>query len=492
MLRQFSAQRIISFFLLDWLGTLGMLLLASYLRGRVGDLPASLGIVEEWPGAYGVGTLPSQAAALVVLIWPVFFVFFSVYDGRRNGTLRAELSNVMAAVCVSSFVLAGVLFFTYRETSRVLMVFFFLLDLVLLLSSRVALWIIRHARNGRGMAQRRAVLVVGAGDVGQNVVQQLQECAWSDVNLVGYLDDDVGKQGKTIVGSPVLGTLDQVVEIIKAHKVQDAIVTLPLHAHERLVSVCRLLQEASVRVHVVPDLFALSFPSATLDGFGGIPVIDLGQPGIHGWRRALKRAFDIVVTLPIVILLSPLMALVVILVKIESPGPVIFKQERIGENGVPFTFYKFRSMRCDADPEVHKAHVKRLIEENVELGASSEENVSLKMEDDPRITRVGRFIRKTSIDELPQFFNVLKGNMSVVGPRPPIPYEVNIYKDWHRRRLEGLPGITGWWQVKGRNRVSFDEMVRMDIYYVEHQSLWLDLKILLMTPWAVISGRGAG
>jgi exopolysaccharide biosynthesis polyprenyl glycosylphosphotransferase len=492
MLRQFSTERIVGFFLVDLLGTLSMLLLAAGLRDRVGDLPALPGIVEEWPGAYGVGTLPPQAIALVTLIWPAFFVAFSVYDGRRNGTLRAELGSVATAVCVSTLVLAGVLFFTYRETSRLLIVIFFLADLVLLLGGRLLLWIIRRAQNGRGMAQRRAVLVVGAGDVGQNVVRQLQEHAWADVNLVGYLDDDAGKQGKDIAGLPVLGTLDEVIGIIKTHKVQDAIVALPMHAHERLVSVCQALQEASVRVHVVPDLFALSFPSATLDGFGGIPVIDLGQPGFYGWRRMLKRAFDIVVTLPIVILLSPLMALVAILVKVESPGPAIFKQERIGENGVPFTFYKFRSMRCDADPEVHRAHVKRLIEENIELCSSGEGNGSLKMEDDPRITRVGRFIRKTSIDELPQFFNVLKGDMSMVGPRPPIPYEVDVYKEWHRRRFEAPPGITGWWQVRGRNQVSFDEMVRMDIYYVEHQSFWLDLKILFMTPWAVISGRGAG
>lgn len=492
MLRQFSAQRIISFFLLDWLGTLGMLLLAAYLRNQVGDLPALLGLVEDWPGAYGVGTLPPQAIALVALIWPAFFIVFSVYDGRRNGTLRAEVGNVTAAVLVSTFVLAGVLFFTYRETSRVLMVIFFLLDLALLLSSRVLLRAVRHTRNGRGTARHRAVLVVGAGDVGQNVVKQLQEYAWADVNLVGYLDDDANKQGKDITGLPVLGTLDRATEIIKGHKVQDAIVTLPLHAHEQLVSVCQALQEASVHVHVVPDLFALSFPSAALDGFGGIPVIDLGQPGLYGWRRAFKRAFDIAVTLPIVILLSPLMALVAVLIKLESPGPVIFKQERIGENGLPFTVYKFRSMRCDADPEVHKAHVRRLIEENVDLCSSDEADGSLKMEDDPRITRTGRFIRKTSIDELPQFFNVLKGNMSVVGPRPPIPYEVEVYRDWHWRRFEAPPGITGWWQVRGRNRVSFDEMVRMDIYYIEHQSFWLDLKILLLTPWAVLSGKGAG
>jgi lipopolysaccharide/colanic/teichoic acid biosynthesis glycosyltransferase len=154
---------------------------------------------------------------------------------------------------------------------------------------------------------------------------------------------------------------------------------------------------------------------------------------------------------------------------------------------------KFRSMRVDADPALHMAHVARLIGGNVhpdELGTGGGE--TLKMRNDPRVTRVGRVLRKLSLDELPQLFNVLRGEMSLVGPRPPLPYEVALYKDWHRRRLEALPGITGLWQVEARNRVSFDEMVRLDLRYIEEQSLWLDLKILARTPLAVLTGRGAG
>jgi lipopolysaccharide/colanic/teichoic acid biosynthesis glycosyltransferase len=150
-------------------------------------------------------------------------------------------------------------------------------------------------------------------------------------------------------------------------------------------------------------------------------------------------------------------------------------------------------MRADSDESAHKAHVQRLIELNLspeELAADGQS--SLKMERDPRITRVGAFIRKTSIDELPQLFNVLRGDMSLVGPRPALPYEAELYQEWHKRRFEALPGMTGWWQVKGRNRVSFDEMVRMDLHYIDHTSVWLDLRLLLQTPWAVISGKGAG
>jgi len=182
--------------------------------------------------------------------------------------------------------------------------------------------------------------------------------------------------------------------------------------------------------------------------------------------------------------------IVAIAIKLDSPGAVFYRQSRVGENGRLFTMLKFRSMKTGNDTYTHKQHIAKLIQENIsveQLGGKS-----LKLEDDPRITRVGKLIRKTSIDELPQLFNVLRGEMSLVGPRPAIPYEVELYQDWHKRRLEAIPGLTGMWQIKGRNRVSFDEMVRMDIEYIEKQSLWLDIRILLRTPLAVITGSGAG
>jgi exopolysaccharide biosynthesis polyprenyl glycosylphosphotransferase len=260
-----------------------------------------------------------------------------------------------------------------------------------------------------------------------------------------------------------------------------------------LVQICSQLQKLSARVYVIPDLFALSFPNATLDGFGGIPVIDLGYPGLQGKRRFVKRIFDILVVSVGLIIISPLLLCIAILIKLDSPGSLIYRQKRIGENGRPFSMYKFRSMRVDADPAIHQAHVTKLIQQNLRPEQLGENNGnSLKMKNDPRVTKIGRFIRKFSLDELPQLFNVLRGEMSLVGPRPPLPYELEHYQDWHKRRLEALPGITGLWQVKGRNQVSFDEMVRLDLEYIEHQSFWLDLLILLQTPRAVFSAKGAG
>ena len=193
------------------------------------------------------------------------------------------------------------------------------------------------------------------------------------------------------------------------------------------------------------------------------------------------------------IILSPIFLAIAVAIKMSSPGPVLFRQKRVGHYGVPFTFLKFRSMHSTNDPQIHREYVTRLIAGNVDSKVSANDtNGVYKITDDPRVTRVGRFLRKTSLDELPQFLNVLRGEMSMVGPRPPIPYELEAYDVWHRRRLlEVKPGITGLWQVNGRSRLRFDDMVRLDLRYAKGWSPWLDLKILLQTPRAVFSGDGA-
>jgi exopolysaccharide biosynthesis polyprenyl glycosylphosphotransferase len=205
------------------------------------------------------------------------------------------------------------------------------------------------------------------------------------------------------------------------------------------------------------------------------------------WSRVLKRAMDVFGSLFAIILFSPVFLAIAIAVKLTSKGPIFFKQQRVGEYGARFTFLKFRSMYVNNSAEKHKEYVKKLI-----AGQAEKKEGTFKLTDDPRITPIGKWIRRTSLDELPQFFNVLHGDMSLVGPRPPLPYEVEAYDVWHRRRLlEAKPGITGLWQVNGRCRTRFDEMVRLDLQYARKQSLLLDVKILLRTPVAVLSGDGA-
>ena len=219
----------------------------------------------------------------------------------------------------------------------------------------------------------------------------------------------------------------------------------------------------------------------------------LEESVLSNLQKRIKRSIDIFGALIGMILLSPLMLIVAILIKITSPGPILFRQERTGFLGKKFTFLKFRSMHAGCDEDRHKEYVTNLIKNDLDNANCSSEDTSLyKMEDDPRVTPFGKFLRRSSLDELPQFFNVLKGEMSLVGPRPPIAYEVEKYDSWHLRRvLEVKPGITGLWQVQGRSTTTFNEMVRLDISYVDNWSLCLDLKIILKTAWAVLSAKGA-
>jgi lipopolysaccharide/colanic/teichoic acid biosynthesis glycosyltransferase len=213
---------------------------------------------------------------------------------------------------------------------------------------------------------------------------------------------------------------------------------------------------------------------------------------MRSYGYPLKRALDVVAALVALTVLSPLMLVVALAIKLTSPGPVIFRQPRIGRGGAPFVMYKFRSMRTDMDDRVHREFVAKLIDGGKTAAGAPAQAGGFKLKADPRITAIGRFIRKTSIDELPQFFNVLKGEMSLVGPRPPVPYEAERYQSWHQRRVFELkPGLTGIWQVEGRSRVSFDEMVRMDLRYLRHCSLRFDLGILLRTVAVVLTCEGA-
>lgn len=500
MLEPFSRRRIAIAFLYDWVVAQASLLVAFSFYGNIQWLPGFIRYFLQTlqvRGAYVEQIDQSWQAMLPVfvlvgIIWPVCLFSFGVYDRRHSPTPRREWLNLTIACGVATMLLAGFLYFSYRDTARAVFLIFFVVDYLALTIARLSWWVYRRSHRSNLSQDRRPILIIGAGPVGKEVASLIQEYSWDSLRIIGFVDDDPAKQGITITDIPVLGPLEATIQIVAAQEIRDVVVALPLHAHAKMIEVCRKLQSAGVHVRVVPDLFSLSFPNASLSGFGGIPLIDLGLPGIYGWKRTIKRAFDLIFTFSILVFIWPIMLVVAVAIRLDSPGPIFFMQDRVGEHGRIFKVMKFRSMRLNSDASIHREHIARLIQENTSLDSSGGQSTTLKLTADPRITRVGHFIRKTSLDELPQFLNVLRGEMSLVGPRPPIPYEVDIYKEWHRRRLDAIPGITGFWQVHGRNRVSFDEMVRMDIGYIENQSIWLDIKLILLTPIAIYSGRGAG
>ena len=252
-----------------------------------------------------------------------------------------------------------------------------------------------------------------------------------------------------------------------------------------------LASKLVVSVHIFPESRDRHRTDRVVDSklYPDIP----GKPAKRKSSMILKRGIDVVGSIALLLILSPVLAAIAAAIKLTSKGPVIFKQDRLGQNGKSFECLKFRTMFVDNDPKIHREYVQNFIAGTVKDGETGEtESLVYKIKDDPRITPVGRILRRMSLDELPQFWNVLRNEMSLVGPRPPLPYEFEAYELWHRRRvLEVKPGVTGLWQVMGRSRTSFDEMVRMDLRYCQRWSLWLDLKILLVTPLAVFKGSGA-
>jgi exopolysaccharide biosynthesis polyprenyl glycosylphosphotransferase len=277
-----------------------------------------------------------------------------------------------------------------------------------------------------------------------------------------------------------LGTLRDAAQIVQDYNIQEVIVALPLQAHQRAKELVADLRRAPTNIRIIPDYFDLAYIKAGIEEFGGMPLVNLREPALDEFQRLTKRIFDLAVASISLLLAAPLMLLVAILIKLDSPGPVFFKQERVGENGRLFYMRKFRSMVQDA--EKRASEVARRDEQG---------NLIHKWYDDPRVTRVGQFIRRTSMDELPQLFNVLKGEMSLIGPRPEMPWVLDEYEPWQYQRFAVPQGITGWWQVNGRSDKPMHMHTEEDLYYIKNYSLGLDMLILWKTVGVVLKRKGA-
>lgn len=437
------------------------------------QLPFGLGL-----GLARTAHLPPSVYLMVGVLWLVIFVLLSVYDLRRSPRLIDQLQRLLVAIAIATLVFAGALYLTFRDIPRLLFAYFFVFDLLLLVSLRLVLHFIIGRASGEADAIR--VLIVGAGKVGRQVAQAISQREPAGLRAIGYLDDDPEKQPARPEGLPVLGTLGEASQVVRRESVDQVILALPLRAHRKMVSLVTDLQELPIDVKVVPDLFDLAFHRASIDHLDGIPLIGLRDPAIDPFQRLVKRVFDLTIAIPLTILLCPLMFAVAVVIKLDSKGPAIFKQERVGENCEMFYMYKFRSMIHDAE-----ACLRDLLVE------TEEGNVVHKFADDPRVTRPGRILRRTSLDELPQLFNVIRGEMSLVGPRPELPFLVQGYEPWQRKRFAIPPGMTGWWQISGRSDKLMHLHVQDDLYYIQNYSLLLDLQILWKTIGAVLKGTGA-
>jgi exopolysaccharide biosynthesis polyprenyl glycosylphosphotransferase len=413
---------------------------------------------------------------LALIIWGVGFLLTDVYNLQKNLRIADELQRLIAAHAATSLAFAGALYFSYRDISRLQILSFALLGLLLLVIYRTVFRLFLRLFGDRRYGTRR-VLIVGAGSVGHEVAKMVIDNSWTGLRMIGFVDDD--PQVKTL-DYPHFGPLKQTLEVVHEQGINEVIFALPRHAHTKLANLVAALQTLKVNVRVVPDFFDLVFLRSAVEDFGGMPLVTLREPVLDPFQRLIKRLFDLVIGSIGLILALPFMAIIALAIKLDTPGSVIFKQQRAGENGRLFNMYKFRTMIDNADAKQEEF-----------LQKTADGTSIHKFHDDPRITRVGRFLRRTSLDELPQLINILKGEMSLVGPRPELPWLVDKYDPWQRKRFEVPQGLTGWWQVNGRADKPMHLHTEEDLYYIKHYSLWLDLQILWRTIKAVIERRGA-
>ncbi|MDD4179403.1 MAG: sugar transferase [Candidatus Margulisbacteria bacterium] len=447
-------------------------ILAYYFRFKVMLFitPTSVPLLEQY----------LNILIFILLVWLAIFKLVGLYENKRSGALVDEIALLLGGVTIGSLILVGLLFL-YRELwfSRLVIVNAWWIAFLLLSFSRIVLLLAIRLGHSLGIGVKNT-LILGAGEIGQALAYKMQKDKALGYHVVGFLADAPIAAGKKYHGLPVLGGLALVKEVIQRDRVAVVIIAGSETSTEKILDIITECERFGVEFRIVPGILELIASRVDIDELAGVPLIAVSEIRLKGLNALVKRVTDIILCLFWLVLFSPLLLAFAVLIKLTSPGPVLFFQERVGMDEKHFLMFKFRSMVKDADKMIS------------ELEPFSEtEGHLFKMKADPRITPLGRFMRRYSIDELPQLFNVLIGQMSMVGPRPPLPREVVKYNTWQKKRLRVRPGITGPWQVSGRSLLPFEDMVRLDIFYIENWSLWLDLKLLLKTVPVVLLGRGA-
>ncbi len=405
------------------------------------------------------------AVAVVLLVSAFCYRASGLYLPRREGTLMSEVIDVCKACFLSVLVLLAVsVFYRGFETSRSFMVTYAISVSAVLSFGHLVLRMVLREMRQRGK-NLRYVLVAGAGRLGQEVQDRILGNRWMGLHLVGFADDDDERQGKEVRGVPVLGRLADVPELIERNRIDQVICALPYEEHHKLKDLLDGLSQEVVDVRIVPDLFfSMIALNPSLGDLDGMPIVSLREGPMHGWNKLLKRATDVGFSLLALVLTSPLLVAIAAAVKLGSPGPVFYRQKRMSLDGRVFDMLKFRTMKVDAERETGPVWAKA---------------------NDDRRTGIGTFLRRTSMDELPQFWNVLKGEMSIVGPRPERPEFIREFRTTVPRymlRHKIKAGITGWAQVNGwRGDTSLQKRIQYDLYYIEHWSLWFDLRIMALT-----------
>jgi len=467
-------------------------MLAFYSRERVSILATGEGFA--WSNRF------APYAALLVFVVAIRLLSFrycNLYRVRGEFSFVDDSIRIFKATAIGSLLIVAAAFlyrggFEFRAFSYARSVF--VADFIFVLVGIGALRFLMRAM--QMFVRSRQInliptLVVGRGPEASLFIREMRERPALGYRVIGVVDTTRVDAQVSYEDVPVIGTLDSLPEVIRDSGANEVIIAdADVNADALFEVMMRCGRRRGVEFRIAPSLFNCLPRKTEIDQIGVLPMIRLFREPLSSGARILKRTFDLVVAALTIVLLFPVWLLIALLIKLASKGPVFYTQERVGMDGRLFLLYKFRTMKAGADPELHREYQKAFIAGRAEANVGNDSKPTYKLLADPRITKIGKLLRRSSLDEVPQLLNVLLGDMSIVGPRPPIPYEVEAYELWHRKRLDMKPGLTGLWQVSGRNRLPFEEMVRLDLFYIENWSLLLDLKIILRTGLVMIGGQG--
>jgi exopolysaccharide biosynthesis polyprenyl glycosylphosphotransferase len=438
------------------------------------------------PRIFTVRLKPGNLLLFLLLMWAWYLIFsaFGLYRSRRLSSVREETLDVVKATSVGSMAILGVdtLFIDIELVTSPFLVAFWAMSAALTSLVRLTLrlgleWLRVRGRNLRNL------VIVGTNARALRFAELVENKPTLGYQIKGFVDEEWrGTDKFRHTGRELVARLGEFGTYLRDHVVDEVVIALPVSSHyAQFAHILRHCEEQGVLVHMLPDFFDVTHARLRLEVLEEQPVITLRTGAMEGWPVLVKRTFDVVLSLALLIVLAPVFALVAAIIKLTSPGPVFFVQDRVGLHKRPFRFVKFRTMVQDAERQ--QAALERL---------NQVDGPAFKIWNDPRMTPFGSFLRRTSVDELPQLFNVLMGDMSLVGPRPlPLRDYRAFDANWHRRRFSVRPGMTCLWQIAGRNSIPFEKWMELDMRYIDEWSLWLDFKILAGTVPAVVSGKGA-
>jgi len=465
-------------------------MLAFYTRERVSVF--ATGNAFAWSDRF------APYAALLVFVVAIRLLSFrycNLYRVRGEFSLVDDSIRIFKATAIGSLLMVAVAFlyrggFEFRAFSYARSVFVadFLFVLIFVAVLRFIMRAVQMFVRSRQI-NLIPTLVVGRGPEASLFIREMRDRPALGYRVIGVVDTRPVDAQMNYEDVPIIGTLDSLPEVIRDSGANEVIIAdADVNGDALFEVMMRCGRRRGVEFRIAPSLFNCLPRKTEIDQIGVLPMIRLFREPLSGAARILKRTFDLIIAALAIVLLLPLWLLIALLIKLDSRGAVFYTQERVGMDGRLFLLYKFRTMKAGADPDLHREYQKAFIAGRAEANIGNDNQPTYKLLADPRITRIGKLLRRTSLDEVPQLLNVLLGDMSIVGPRPPIPYEVEAYELWHRKRLDMKPGLTGLWQVSGRNRLPFEEMVRLDLFYIENWSLLLDLKIILRTGLVMLSG----